>query len=102
MGVAERGLNPDYRLLVIYDIKKTRIYNWKENEMNESIVLNVSGMKCGGCESNVTGKLEAVDGVLSVKASHKENEVIVEFDAEKTDVDAIKEVITGAGFTVTD
>lgn len=70
--------------------------------MNESIVLNVSGMKCGGCESNVTGKLEAVDGVLSVKASHKENEVIVEFDAEKTDVDAIKEVITGAGFTVTD
>ena len=70
--------------------------------MIESVVLAVTGMKCGGCETNVTAKLEAIKGVLSVKASHKDNEVSIEFDAEQTTLDAIKEAITGAGFTVTD
>jgi copper chaperone len=70
--------------------------------MIESVVLTVTGMKCGGCETNVTGKLEVINGVLSVKASHKEGAVSVEFDAEKTGLDTIKDAITDAGFTVTD
>jgi copper chaperone len=73
-----------------------------EREMIESVVLSVTGMKCGGCETNVTGKLEAISGVLSVKASQKDKEVSVEYDAEKTSLDTIKNAITGAGFTVTD
>ncbi len=70
--------------------------------MIESVVLTVTGMKCGGCETNVMGKLEALNGVMSVKASHKDKEVSVEFDAEKTTLDAIKDAIADAGFTVTD
>jgi len=70
--------------------------------MIESVVLTVTGMKCGGCETNVTAKLEAINGVLSVKASHKDKEVSIEFDDEQTTLDAIEETITGAGFTVTD
>lgn len=70
--------------------------------MIESVVLTVTGMKCGGCETNVTGKLEAINGVLSVKASHKDKEVRVDFDAEKTALDAIKDAIIDAGYTVTD
>jgi len=68
--------------------------------MTESVSLTVTGMKCGGCETNVTGKLQAIDGVLSVKASSKDNEVNVEFDAEKTSLDVITDVITEAGFSV--
>lgn len=70
--------------------------------MIESVVLNVTGMKCGGCESNVTDKLTAIDGVLSVMASSKDKEVRVEFDAEKTNLDVIEDAITDAGFTVED
>ena len=70
--------------------------------MIESVVLNVTGMKCGGCESNVTDKLTAIDGVLSVMASSKDKEVRVEFDADKTNLDVIEDVITEAGFTVED
>jgi len=70
--------------------------------MIESVVLTVTDMKCGGCETNVTGKLEAINGVLKVKASHKDKEVSVEFDTEKTSVDIIKDAITDAGFAVTD
>lgn len=68
--------------------------------MTESVVLTVTGMKCGGCETNVTGALQAIDGVVSVKASSKDKSVSVEFDAEKTGLDTIKEAIANAGYTV--
>ena len=68
--------------------------------MIESVSLTVTGMKCGGCEANVTSKLKTIDGVLSVSASSKDNEVNVEFDAEKTSLDAIVDIIVDAGFTV--
>jgi copper chaperone CopZ len=68
--------------------------------MIESTVLTVTGMKCGGCESNVVGKLQQLDGVVTVQASHKDNQVSVEFDSEKTDVDALTAVISAAGFVV--
>lgn len=68
--------------------------------MIESVVLTVNDMKCGGCETNITDKLKAINGMVSVKASSKENNVSVEFDTEKTSLDTIKEAIVGAGFTV--
>lgn len=68
--------------------------------MIESVSLNVIGMKCGGCEANVADKLRAIDGVVSVNASSKDNEVNVEFDAEKTNLDVITDTIVDAGFTV--
>lgn len=68
--------------------------------MIESVVLSVSGMKCGGCETNVTAKLNAVDGVLTVQASSKDKTVSVEFDSEKTSLAAITDVIQAAGYLV--
>jgi copper chaperone len=68
--------------------------------MTESVSLTVTGMKCGGCETNITSKLEAIDGVLSVQASSKNKEVHVEFDAEKTSLDVITKAVADAGFTV--
>lgn len=68
--------------------------------MTESVSLTVIGMKCGGCEANVTGKLKVIDGVLSVNASSKDKEVNVEFDAEKTSLGVITDAIVDAGFTV--
>jgi copper chaperone len=57
-------------------------------------------MKCGGCETNVTDKLKAIDGVLSVNASFQNKEVNVKFDTEKTTLDVITGAIIDAGFTV--
>ncbi len=68
--------------------------------MTETVSLTVTGMKCGGCETNVTGKIKEIDGVISVSASHKDNLVEVEFDETRTDPDVIKQVITDADFTV--
>jgi copper chaperone len=68
--------------------------------MSESVSLEVTGMKCGGCETTVKKKLNAIDGVVSVEAMNKENKVDVEFDSDKTGVEAISAAITEAGFTV--
>lgn len=68
--------------------------------MTEIVTLTVTGMKCGGCEANVSSQLSALDGILKVRASSKAKEVEVEFDTEKTDVDAIKAIITKAGYAV--
>jgi len=68
--------------------------------MSESVSLDVTGMKCGGCETNVKKKLDTTDGVISVEAKHKENKVDVEFDSAVTNVEAISSVITEAGFVV--
>jgi copper chaperone len=68
--------------------------------MIESEVLTVTGMKCGGCETNIKGKLEGLNGVTSVNAAFKDNEVSVEYDDEITSLDIIKDTITSAGFSV--
>lgn len=68
--------------------------------MSESVSLDVTGMKCGGCESTVKTKLNAIDGVISVEAMNKENKVDVDFDADKTSSEVISQAITDAGFVV--
>ena len=68
--------------------------------MSESVSLTVTGMKCGGCESTIKTKLNTLDGVISAVAMSKENKVDVEFDADKTSVEAISLAITEAGFVV--
>lgn len=68
--------------------------------MSESVSINVSGMKCGGCENTVNKALEAMEGVLSVKASHLEKRVDVEFDPTKVELDEIEDAIADAGFSV--
>ncbi|MCQ8103137.1 cation transporter [Methylomonas sp. SURF-2] len=68
--------------------------------MSESVSINVSGMKCGGCENTLNTALSAIEGVLAVKASHQEKKVEVEFDPAKTDLDEIEDAIADAGFSV--
>lgn len=68
--------------------------------MIETASISVTGMKCGGCENTVKTTLEAVEGVLLVTASSKNDQVDVEFDTDKISLDAIKTSITGAGFNI--
>lgn len=68
--------------------------------MSESVSIQVTGMKCGGCETNINEKLMTLQGVISVSAKHKENLVDVEFDPELTELDAIEDAIVDAGFSV--
>lgn len=68
--------------------------------MTETAIFTVTGMKCGGCESNVIAKLTALDGVISAVADCKENHVSVVFEPEKIEIDDLEDVIIAAGFGV--
>lgn len=60
--------------------------------------LNITGMKCGGCEKAVQEAIDAVPGVISSKASAKDGVLEVEFDETKTGLDAIKQVVKAKGY----
>lgn len=68
--------------------------------MTQTTTFTVTGMKCGGCESNIVEKLTALDGVISANADCKKNHVCVEFEPEKVEIDDLEEVIIAAGFGV--
>jgi copper ion binding protein len=66
----------------------------------EQLILEVTGMTCGGCENAVARVVSRLDGVSSVTASHAANQVTVHYDAAKVDRRAITEAIGTAGYHV--
>ena len=63
-------------------------------------LLKVTGMTCGGCISNVTKALKAINGVGDVKVSLAAGEATVQFDEWLTSPDKLKSAVTGAGYGV--
>lgn len=66
--------------------------------MADSIILNVSNMKCGGCVSSVEQALLAVEGVESAVVSLEDNNAIV---TGVVAPDALIKATTDAGFPAT-
>jgi copper chaperone len=63
-------------------------------------LLKVTGMTCGGCTSNVTHALKAVNGVDDVKVSLSAGEATVQYDERLTSPDQLKSAVKGAGYGV--
>lgn len=63
-----------------------------------TVTFKVGGMKCGGCEKTVQDIANALDGVISSKASSPEGTATIEFDEGKTSEAAIKAAISAKGY----
>lgn len=63
-------------------------------------LLKVTGMTCGGCISNVTHALKAIDGVGDVKVSLSAGEATVNYDERLTSPDLLKSAVKRAGYGV--
>jgi copper chaperone len=63
-------------------------------------VLNVKGMKCGGCETSVREAVKSCPGVTEVRPNFRENQVEIEYEEGKADLEAISQVISAKGFQV--
>ena len=63
-------------------------------------LLKVTGMTCGGCISNVTKALKAINGVGDVRMSLDAGEATVQFDERLTSPDQLKSAVKGAGYGV--
>ena len=63
-------------------------------------LMKVNCMTCGGCVSNVTHALKAIDGVGDVKVSLSAGEATVQYDDRLTSPDQLKTAVKGAGYGV--
>ena len=63
-----------------------------------TIVMEVRGMHCGGCESAVREAVGALPGVSRVVAEHIGDEVEVDYDPELVGPDELRRAIVDAGF----
>jgi len=62
--------------------------------------LDVKGMTCEGCEASIVDRVTKIDGVVSSRASHVKESVIVKFDDGKTDINTIMKTISSIGYKV--
>ena len=66
----------------------------------KTIQLHVTGMTCEGCESTIMNKVNEIDGVTEIKASHVEELTTVSFDTTRTNIAEISEIINALGYAV--
>ena len=62
--------------------------------------IQVTGMTCGGCTSNVTRALKAIPGVGDVNVSLTTGEATVQYDERRTSPDQLKSAVKSAGYGV--
>lgn len=62
--------------------------------------IKVTGMTCGGCSSNVTKALRAVNGVDNVIVSLSDANATVQYDEKLTSPELLKSAIREAGYGV--
>ncbi|PAE07592.1 copper resistance protein CopZ [Terribacillus saccharophilus] len=66
----------------------------------EKVTLNVQGMSCAHCVNSIEGNVGQLNGVDTVKVNLDEAKVDVAYDADKVNLDEIKEVIEEQGYDV--
>ncbi len=62
--------------------------------------IQVTGMTCGGCTSNVTRALKALPGVGDVNVSLATGEATVQYDEHQASPDQLKSAVKSAGYDV--
>ena len=67
----------------------------------ETVVLQVEGMSCGGCEQRLGTVLGRVEGVREVSADHATGRVQVRVGPELSDPTVLTDRVEAAGFAVT-
>ena len=70
----------------------------KLNKTSESIQINVKGMTCSHCESNVVKGLMSLDGTISAEANHETGEVVL--NSSNYNPDKVKDVIESYNYEV--
>jgi copper chaperone len=68
--------------------------------MMQTIMMNVTGMKCGGCPIKLARALREVAGVTDVQVSLASGEVTVRYDQTHTSSRDLKVAVVGTGFGV--
>lgn len=66
----------------------------------QTTILNINGMTCMGCVNSIKNVVEKISGVNGVDISLENNQVKIQYDPEKANINQFKETIVEAGFEV--
>ncbi len=66
----------------------------------KNVVIQCSGMSCTGCENTIKSNVKKIEGVKEVIADYNTNIVKASYESDKTNVKAIENAITNAGYKV--
>ncbi len=64
----------------------------------DTVVIPVRGMTCGGCEAAIELAVKKLDGVLVVDADHRKGETTVTYVKDKVTVEQVLAAINKSGF----
>ena len=64
----------------------------------DKIVLNILGMHCASCASNIEGALKKVPGVTSAQVNFAQEKAYIEFDPKKLNVQDLIAVVEKTGY----
>lgn len=67
----------------------------------QTVILKVDGMTCQSCPYQVKSALKGVEGVITASASLETREAEVTFDDAVTNIAALTQAATNAGFPST-
>jgi copper chaperone len=67
---------------------------------NEELVLNVEGMSCQHCVNSIKKAVGVIKGVSNVEVDLDKKTVTTSYDADKVNMEDIKEAIEDQGYEV--
>jgi periplasmic mercuric ion binding protein len=67
----------------------------------QTVTLSVPGMTCAACPITVKQALSRVDGVTKTEVRFETREMVVAFDDQKTNIQALTEATKSAGYLST-
>ncbi|MDN5566729.1 MAG: cation transporter [Psychrobacter sp.] len=65
---------------------------------NQTRIINIEGMTCGGCVASVHTATADIDGLDNISVELADNQATVTFDDSKTSAEKIAAAIDEAGF----
>lgn len=68
----------------------------------DTVVLQVAGMSCTGCEQRIDTVLRRLDGVRTVEADHNCGRVRIRFVPQKSNREALAAQVESLGYQVID
>lgn len=66
----------------------------------QSVKLDIEGMVCQSCETNINNSVNNINGVIQIETSFKKGVSEIEFDSTKTNINDIKKVVQSKGYVI--
>lgn len=70
----------------------------EESQANKTVVIEVDGMTCAGCEPHINETLKKLYGVVSAEASYENKNVKVVYNPKQITLEQIKKAIDEIGY----